>query len=436
MQSSSNYVEGSGASVKLVSSENFPKGKDKVTAKVTLLKDGKKVKDVTVTILRTEAEIVDYKPTGWSLGSLPTLAAVEEGIELSDYPDLMNYVTEVDIAEYINFTPKIPENANMETVNALYDGIQVTVTSGANLVKKSGTTIKAVAGGSVTISVSNTKFKSLSKITKTIKIKQVTLPASETINSHVEGCVGEIIPISSVVNGDTSNWVFSKTSDAQFSSRTNGNKGIKLNKATNSTGATVKNTYTKEEHTITIKIYPKDSVKITDKSTRTVKISWDTYATVKIPYSATLGPDSYLAWSVVGGSSDNEYDVDESGTVAIAGTKKETVKVVVTVMRDVNGQLEEGPSDSCSITTKPIDDEIDVTTYLEGHVGDDFGINSVVTGNGDKSKYYFGKKSNEYVEVTKTNIHLKKATSANGKGAAVNVHTPDGTVEIRVKILK
>jgi len=265
-------------------------------------------------------------------------------------------------------------------------------------------------------------------------------PPVDTYNSSVHGYVGESIGIESVISDP--NWVFVETHGAEYAVVKNNGKSVKLKKSTRgesgtSTGSVTAVIMHKTElrkHNITITIYGKESIKI-DGKTFSMNISPTEYNSISIPYKATLGPDSDVFWYVSGGSSENEYDPQQKGVILVSGSKSETVTIKAQVVRISGEDSEVMAEASCKLKVTCIDDIPVVITNLEGKVGSDISLDDVIMG--DSKGYSFASKENDYVKVTKSNIHLKSATSEGGKGASVTVKGPKNkTTEIRIKISK
>ena len=313
----------SGQNVKILDNAYIADSNKKyVVAEVKVTYGKTAVGTVKIKIYRKE-EPVSEEPKSWSLGKLPDLVYVDEGIVQSDYPDTWNWYEDINILEYISVKPQEAD---------AFSDVNIKITSGGDCASLSGTTLTAKKQGSVSIEITNTKYKKLEKLKATIKVHGLYNPSGIKYNATVYGKVKDTINLNGgvITQGYTSDWVFEKTSDKQFAYRTNNSKSIYLNGETEGTTAWIKNKVTGETFTIKVVIAKDEKIKFSS-DTFTMDVLDEEYNYLKLSYTSTCGKDVVYRWSNSSGK--NDYSVEADGTVAACGDNTETITITVEAYR-------------------------------------------------------------------------------------------------------
>ena len=208
------------------------------------------------------------------------------------------------------------------------------ITSGGSIAKIEGGMLRAtgVGNGEVTVKVSATGTDKTG--TTKVIIKNVEIEPVDYIKSYT-GKKGTTIGIDYFLKGNSKNWAFTSTGDAQYLKRTDGNRSLKLvNVTENPIHATAQNSETGATITVSVSVIGKEVFEITSGAITIDSSEVEGVQTHKIKYVFEYGTDAELWWSISRGNDVNNVYVEQDGTVYGEAYANETRTVTGTVYRN------------------------------------------------------------------------------------------------------
>ena len=208
------------------------------------------------------------------------------------------------------------------------------ITSGGSIAKIEGGMLRAtgVGNGDVTVKVSATGTDKTG--TTKVTIKNVEVEPVDYIKSYT-GKKGTTVSIDYFLKGNSKNWAFTSTGDAQYLKRTDGNRALKLvNVTEKAIHATAQNSETGATITVSVNVIGKERFEITSGAITIDSSEIEGVQTHKIKYVFEYGTDAELMWSISNGNNINNITVEQDGTVYGEAYANETRTVTGTVYRN------------------------------------------------------------------------------------------------------